>query len=187
ALIRPNVEVVTDRIARIRPEGVETADGMLRKIDAIIWGTGFTPTDYLQPMRIAGRGGQDLNEAWRHGAEAHLGITVSGFPNFFMLYGPNTNAQTSIIYMLECQARYIVKALKTLRRRGARFMDVRADVQRASNAEQQAILSKSVAAQANCNTYFKNAEGRITTNWAGYASEYRWKTRAVRAEDFEFA
>jgi cation diffusion facilitator CzcD-associated flavoprotein CzcO len=186
ALIRPNVEVVTESIAKIQPEGIETADGTLRKVDAIVWGTGFTPTDYLQPMRITGRQGRDLNEAWRHGAEAHLGITVSGFPNFFMLYGPNTNAQTSIIYMLECQARYIVRALKLLRRRGARFMDVRADVQRTFNDRQQAILSESVAAQANCQTYFKNAEGRITTNWAGYASEYRWKTRAVRPDEFEF-
>jgi cation diffusion facilitator CzcD-associated flavoprotein CzcO len=187
ALTRPNVEVVTDSIARIVPEGIETADGTLRKVDAIVWGTGFTPTDYLQPMRITGRQGHDLNDAWRHGAEAHLGITVSGFPNFFMLYGPNTNAQTSIIYMLECQARYIVSALRMLRRRRARSMNVRAEVQRDFNAAQQAVLSKSVAAQANCQTYFKTAEGRITTNWAGYASEYRWLTRTVRAADFEFS
>ena len=185
AMTRPNVELVDTPVARILPDGIETHDGQVRKVDAIVYGTGFTPTDFLQPMRIKGLGGRDLNDAWRHGAEAYLGITVTGFPNFFMLYGPNTNAPSSIIFMLECQARYIVSAIKTLQRKRARFMNVRPDVQKTFNAEQQAMLATTVQARPDCFTYYKDENGRITTNWPGYATEYMLRTRAVRARDFE--
>src|SRR6516165_278686 len=117
ALVRPNVEVVDTPIERVEPDGIRTRDGQLRPVDAIIYGTGFTPTAFLTPMRITGLAGRDLNEAWRNGAEAYLGLTVNGCPNFFMMYGPNTNAITSIIYMLECQSRYIVSAIALLRRK----------------------------------------------------------------------
>lgn len=185
-LIRPNVSVVDTRIAAITETGIRTADGVERPVDVIIYGTGFTPTEYLQPMRIAGLGRRDLNEAWREGAEAYLGISVAGFPNFFMLYGPNTNAATSIIFMLECQARYIVDCIRTLRVRHAAYMDVRAGSQARFIAEVQRRFAPSVAAMAACVTYFKNEFGRITTNWPGYASEYRWRTRAMRPRDYEF-
>ena len=186
AVTRPNVELVDTPIVRILPDGIETHDGQVRKVDAIIYGTGFTPTDFLQPMRMKGLGGKDLNDAWRHGAEAYLGITVTGFPNFFMLYGPNTNAPSSIIFMLECQARYIVDAIRTLGLRKARYMNARPDVQSAFNTKSQQRLSKTIAARADCNTYFKTAEGRITTNWAGFATEYRWLTQRVRPRDYDF-
>jgi cation diffusion facilitator CzcD-associated flavoprotein CzcO len=185
-LIRPNVEVIDTAIDAATAEGLRTRDGKLYPVDAIIYGTGFTPTDYLQPMRIVGLGGQDLNQAWREGAEAFLGITVAGFPNFFMLYGPNTNAITSIIYMLECQARYIVDCIRALETRGAAFMNVRADAQARFMAEVQQRLSNTVQAMSICVTYFKQANGRITTNWPGYAFEYRWRTRRVRPRDYEF-
>ncbi len=86
-----------------RRRGLVTRDGKHHKVDTIIYGTGFTPTSFLTPMKVHGLKGRDLNEAWRDGAEAYLGITVSGFPNFFMMYGPNTNAPSSIIFMLECR------------------------------------------------------------------------------------
>src|SRR5262249_21988350 len=185
-LVRPNVELVDTPIERVEPDGLRTRDGKLRQVDAIIYGTGFTPTAFLTPMRIRGLAGRDLNEAWRDGAEAYLGLTVAGFPNFFMLYGPNTNAVASIIYMLECQARYVVSAIRALRRRGARYMNVRADVQRRFNDETQARLAQMLPARADCFTYFKDASGRITTQWPGYALEYRIRTHAVRAGDYEF-
>ena len=125
-------------------------------------------------------------EAWRDGAEAYLGITVSGFPNFFMMYGPNTNAPSSIIFMLECQSRYIVSCLKTMAARGARFMNIRPDRQRQFNIEAQQRLATTVPARADCFTYFKGANGKITTNWPGYATEYRWRTRAVKPHDYDF-
>jgi cation diffusion facilitator CzcD-associated flavoprotein CzcO len=186
-LLRPNVEVVDAPIERIEPEGIRTRDGQLRRVDAIVFGTGFTPTAFLTPMRIKGLNGRDLNDAWRDGAEAYLGITVAGFPNFFLMYGPNTNAVASIIYMLECQARYIVSAVETLKERGARFMDVRTETLRRFNNETQARLATTVPARADCQTYFKMANGRITTQWPGYALEYRVRTHAVRAKDYQFA
>ena len=187
AMVRPNVDVIDTPIDRITEDGVVTKDGAHRKLDAIIFGTGFKPTQYLTPMSIRGLHGRDLNEAWRNGAEAYLGITVTGFPHFFMLYGPNTNAPSSIIFMIECQARYIVSAIRTLARRGARYMNVRADVQREFNMQAQAQLATTVPARADCFTYFKIANGKITTNWPGYATEYKWRTRSVRLRDFEFA
>lgn len=187
-MLRPNVEVIDTPIERIDADGLIGKDGVHRKVDAIIYGTGFTPTDYLTPMTIKGIGGRDLNDDWRLGAEAYLGITVTGYPNFFMLYGPNTNAISSIIFMLECQARYIVSAIKTLRRKRARFMNVRADVQRRFNEKQQKALSQTVQARPDCFTYYKDTRsGRITTNWPTYAALYLWRTRAAKPRDFEFA
>jgi cation diffusion facilitator CzcD-associated flavoprotein CzcO len=186
AMVRPNVDVIDTPIERIVEDGIVTRDGTRRKLDAIIYGTGFKPTAYLTPMKIRGLGGRDLNEAWRDGAEAYLGVMVSGFPNFFMLYGPNTNAPSSIIFMLECQARYIASALKTLARKRARYMNVRADVQKEFNVQAQAQLATTVPARADCFTYFKIENGKITTNWPGYATEYKWRTRAVRPGDYEF-
>lgn len=186
ALTRPNVDVIVSPIDKITPGGV-VADGVEHKVDAIIYGTGFTPTAFLTPMRVKGLAGRDLNEAWRDGAEAYLGITVTGFPNFFMMYGPNTNATTSIIVVLEAQARYIVSAILTLKSRGARYMNVRAERQRDFNAELQTMLAATVWARTDCSTYSKQDNGRITTNWPGYTTDYLWRTKAVRSRDFEFS
>ena len=176
----------TRRSSASKPRGWSQRTVKHHKVDAIIYGTGFTPTAFLTPMKIQGLKGRDLNEAWRDGAEAYLGITITDFPNFFMLYGPNTNAPSSIIFMLECQARYIVSCIKTLKKNRARFMNVRADRQREFNKEAQARLATTVPARADCFTYFKIENGKITTNWPGYATEYRWRTRAVKERDFEF-
>lgn len=185
-LVRPNVEVVDTRIAAVTEHGIRTADGTERAVDTIIYGTGFTPTEYLQPMTVTGLGGRDINQAWREGAEAYLGITVPGFPNFFMLYGPNTNAITSIIYMLECQARYITDCIRALRARGAGYMTVREEPHRSFVAMLQRRIAPTVQAMSICLTYYKNEFGRVTTNWPGYAFEYRWRTRSVRPRDYDF-
>ncbi len=186
ALVRDNVEVVTAPIAAIDAAGVRTADGTLRPADVVIYGTGFTPTDYLTPMRVTGAGGRTLSEAWRGGAEAYLGLTVSGFPNFFMMYGPNTNTVTSIIFMLENQARYIVSAARRLARRGG-TMDLRPEVLRRFNDDVQARLNRTVLVDADCASYFRTETGKVTTNWPGWLTEYWYRTRRVRARDYEFA
>jgi cation diffusion facilitator CzcD-associated flavoprotein CzcO len=185
-LIRPNVAVIDTPIAAVTETAIKTSDGAERAVDVIIYGTGFTPTDYLQPMRVAGLGGRDLNQAWREGAEAYLGIAVTGFPNFFMLYGPNTNAITSIVYMLECQSRYIVDCIRALRARDAAYMNVRAGRQARFVAMLQRRIAPTVQAMSICLTYYKNEFGRVTTNWPGYAFEYRWRTRAARPRDYDF-
>jgi cation diffusion facilitator CzcD-associated flavoprotein CzcO len=187
ALQRPNVEVIDTAVAAIEPGGVRTRDGQLRKVDAVIYGTGFTPTDYLTPMHISGLAGRDLNQAWRDGAEAYFGITVAGFPNFFMLYGPNTNVVGSIVFMLESQAHYVVQCIKTLARRGARSMTVRDEAQRRFNQEVQRRIAGTVMVKDTCHSYFRDPSGKVTTNWPGFMSEYRLRTRRVRTGDYAFA
>jgi cation diffusion facilitator CzcD-associated flavoprotein CzcO/acetyl esterase/lipase len=144
ALARPNVELVTDPIGRIVPDGVVTADGTTRAADVIIYGTGFRTVEFLAPMQVSGLGGWRLQEAWRDGAQAYLGITVCGFPNFFMLYGPNTSlGGNSIIYMLEGQIGYVLGAIRALEAERLAWLDVRPDVQDAFNSWVQSASRRS--------------------------------------------
>ena len=187
ALARENVDVVSDRIREVTERGVVTEDGREREVDAIVLGTGFQANEFLAPMAIRGRGGRDLNDAWRDGADAYLGLAVNGFPNMFMLYGPNTNLGAgSIITMLESQIGYVVEAIRELRRSGARWLEVRADVQSAFNEEVQRRLADSVWT-AGCNSWYQNESGKVTNNWAGFVTEYRRRTRRPDPADFELA
>jgi len=184
ALDRQNVAVVTGRIAEVRADAIVTADGGAHPADCIIFGTGFTATDLLAPLRIIGRSGQDLRASWRAGASAHLGITVAGFPNFFMLYGPNTGlAHNSIVFMLEAQIRYIVACLARLARGEARTLEVRVDVQRRFEAWLQHHLARTVWAKG-CASWYLTAEGRNTANWPGYTFAFAWRTRRPRWGDY---
>jgi cation diffusion facilitator CzcD-associated flavoprotein CzcO len=183
AFDRPNVELVTTSIRQIRADAIITTDGTERKIDCIIFGTGFAATDFLVPMKVSGVHGQDLHQAWRNGAEAYLGMTVTGFPNFFMLYGPNTNlSHNSIVFMLESQIRYIVACLRRLRG-GARSIAVKPDVQQRFNARIRQRLENTVWAKG-CTSWYLTADGRNTTNWPGYTFEFRLKTRAPNWQDY---
>ncbi len=185
-LLEPHVNVVDTPIDTITENGIRTTDGQLHLADIIIYGIGFTPTKFLTPMQIKGAEGQDLNDTWREGAEAYLGVSVSGFPNFFMMYGPNTNLFGSIIYMLENQARYITKCLKTLERSQARAMYVKEATQKRFNEDIIDQFSKTVMVHEKCRSYFQTESGRITTNWPGLMLAYRWRTRRVRKADYEF-
>lgn len=186
ALSRPNVEVVTEAIERVTPAGIVTADGVEREVDAIVLATGFRANDFIAPMAITGRGGRTLNDAWSDGAEAYLGMTVSGFPNLFLLYGPNTNLGSgSIIHMLESQFHYIERAIALLGERRARFLDVRAEVQERFNKEVQQRLVDSV--WSSCASWYRTPSGRVVNNWPGFMSEYRRRTRHVDADDYDVA
>ena len=155
ALQRHDVELVTDPIARITPTGVLTADGRERPADCLVYGTGFRSGDFVMPMQVAGANGHTLDEAWAAGPEAHLGITVSGFPNMFVLYGPNTNLGVgSIIVMIEAQVRYALDAIRRARRTGA-ALDVRPEVQAASAGRVQERLRGSV--WASCRNWYRDA------------------------------
>ena len=177
ALARPNVELVTDRIVRIVPDGVFTADGTARVADVIIYGTGFQATQFLAPMRVSGLGGRQLEQAWRDGAQAYLGISVSGFPNFFMLYGPNTNlGGNSIIYMLEGQVGYVLGALQALEAERLAWLDVRPEVQDAFNAWAQAA-SRATVWESGCHSWYTTASGRNTNNWPDHTFLYRYRVR----------
>ena len=137
-LARPDVEVVTEPIERLAPEGVVTGDGRVYAVDCIIYGTGFRTTDFMFPMEITGAGGRSLADAWQGGARAHLGISVPGFPSLFVMYGPNTNTSGgSIITYLEAQAGYIRQAIELQRDRDAP-LSVRPDVEAAFDRAVQA-------------------------------------------------
>jgi len=177
ALARPNVELVTDPIDRIVADGVVTADGTARPADVIVYGTGFNTLDFLAPMRVTGLDGRRLDEAWRAGAEAYLGISVAGFPNFFMLYGPNTNlGGNSILYMLEGQIGYVAGALRALDAGGLDWIDVRPEVQRAFNAWVTASSRTSVW-ESGCRSWYTTASGRNTNNWPDHTFLYRHRVR----------
>ena len=184
AVTRPNVEVVTDAIREVTPRGVVTGDGRERAVDAIIHGTGFTANEFLAPMTIRGLRGT-LDEAWRGGAEAYLGMTIAGFPNLFVLYGPNTNlGHNSIIYMLESQFEYVMQALAELHR--VRHLDVKPEVQRSFNTSLQQQLADSVWA-GDCTSWYKTADGKLTNNWPGYTFTYRRRTRTLELADYDVA
>ncbi|MCH8497028.1 MAG: NAD(P)/FAD-dependent oxidoreductase [Marinobacter sp.] len=172
-LARPQVELVTDPITRITEQGVQTADGTCHEVDTLIYGTGFAATEFLAPMTIRGRDGQSLNEAWQQGAKAFLGLSVPGFPNFFMLYGPNTNlGHNSIVYMLESQITHVIKCLKLLDQQGASVIEVDAQQHTDFNQGIQARLSDSV--WSGCQSWYVDANGHNSTNWPGFTLSYRW-------------
>ncbi|MFN3603004.1 MAG: flavin-containing monooxygenase, partial [Dietzia sp.] len=184
ALARPHVDVVTDRVTEITPDGVRTDDGSLHPADVIIWGTGFAATDFLVPMRVTGIGGQDLHEQWSEGARAHLGMTVPGFPNLFLIYGPNTNlGGSSIISMMEAQAGYLVEAVRSLAEGRAAVLDVRREVADRFDAEMQERLGQTV--WSGCESWYREPGGRVTTNWPGLVAEYQRRAAGFELDDFE--
>jgi len=183
-LTRPNVQVVDDAICEIDETGVVTADGRHHRLDALIYGTGFAATRFLAPMQVRGHGGRDLHAGWQRGADAYLGMAVAGFPNFFMLYGPNTNVGSgSIIFMLECQQRYIVQLLQARAQRRWSAIEVDAAAQLAYADEMQA-RSAQTTYSGNCQSWYKTADGRNTNNWVGSMTEFRRRTRQPEIAHF---
>jgi cation diffusion facilitator CzcD-associated flavoprotein CzcO len=181
ALAQPHVTVRTEAIDTVLPRGVRLADGTEVDADVIILGTGFTATELLVPMEVVGRDGETLAEAWSDGAEAYLGTAVAGFPNLFLVYGPNTNlGHNSIILMLESQIRWIVQAVERIRPGVA--LEVRPDVQATYNAWLQKRSARTVFAQG-CDSWYLTASGRNTQNWPGSTVEFRLRTRRLRDSD----
>jgi cation diffusion facilitator CzcD-associated flavoprotein CzcO len=176
-LARPHAELVTEPVERIAGDGVITADGTHRPADVIIYGTGFKTLDFLAPMSVTGPGGRRLEDAWREGAEAYLGITVSGFPNFFMLYGPNTNlGGNSIIYMLEGQIAYVLAAIQALEGESLDWLDVRPEVQSSFSAW-VSTASRTSVWESGCHSWYTTASGRNTNNWPDHTFLYRHRVR----------
>jgi cation diffusion facilitator CzcD-associated flavoprotein CzcO len=180
-LARSDVDLVTEKIVEITAGGIRTADGEVHDCDIILYATGFAASDFLAPMRITGRGGVELAEAWRDGAYAYLGLAVPDFPNLFLMYGPNTNTgNTSVLYFHECQARYLVQAVRAIA--GGAELEVRRDRAREFDAEMRRRLATSV--WAGCRSWYRTATGRIVTNWPGMAAEYRRRTARLNRGDY---
>jgi 4-hydroxyacetophenone monooxygenase len=187
ALHRENVTLTTADIQRITPEGIVTVDGQLHEVDVIIFATGFQASKFLTPMRVVGRNGVDLHEHWDGDARAYLGTTLPGFPNFFLLYGPNTNivVNGSIIWFSECEVRYVMDCLREVLAGEHRALDCRRDVHDAYNAEVDAENQRMVWGVATVNTWYQNANGRVAQNWPFPLLDFWNRTRAVDVADYE--
>lgn len=186
-LARPDVELVAGAIERIGPGGVTGPDGVERPADVIIYGTGFQSLDFVAPMDVYGLDGQELKRDWGERPEAYLGTTVSGFPNMFVLYGPNTNhGSGSVPYTLECQFSYVLDAIRRLREDGLRWLDVRPEAQRAWREEMAERSARTVWVSGGHNWYLNEA-GENTNNWPGPWLEYRRRTRRINPGDYRVA
>ncbi|GAB3283899.1 flavin-containing monooxygenase [Parahaliea aestuarii] len=185
AFNRDNVELVTAPIQAMDSTGVISEDGRERPADVIIYGTGFRTTDMLSGVRFVGSDGRDLREAWRDGADAYRGVCVSGFPNFFMLYGPNTNlGSNSIIFMVERQVNYAVACIEKLLANGLSSLDINASVMRDYNVKMQRDLADTVWV-ASCDSWYKNDAGKVVNNWPHTTTRYWWHMREPDFSDFD--
>jgi len=185
ALAQPNVEVVTDGIREVTPTGIIGGDGVERPVDAIVFGTGFDVHDYLGTLQCKGIGGRDLGALWAaQGAQAYLGTTVAGFPNMFIMVGPNTGlGHNSIIFMIESQVAHIMDCIRALRAAPDTYLDVREDVQRAYNEDIQKRLAGAVWA-TGCASWYIDSHGRNSTLWPGFCFQYRQATRRFEKESY---
>ncbi|MGI5218459.1 flavin-containing monooxygenase [Nocardia sp. CA-290969] len=186
ALDRQTAQVVTDSIREVRPTGIVTEDGRHFDVDAIIYATGFRSHDFMAPMRVTGPAGQDLDTMWTTGPRAYLGLTVPGFPNFFMMYGPNTNVGSgSIVHMLESQMKYIVAAVGEIQR--VRYLDLRPEVLEEFDSETRQRLAGTVWNTGGCHSWYvaDTAAGPLNTNnWPGSMLGYRRRTRRFDIENY---
>jgi cation diffusion facilitator CzcD-associated flavoprotein CzcO len=176
ALTRPNVRLVTSPIAEITETGLRTADGENHDVDTIIYGTGFKANEYLSTVEIIGRNGRTLRDDWCDGAEAYLGITVPGYPNLFLLYGPNTNGVNSIMFMHEAQVHYIMRVLRSMTRHCRSAVEVRASKTARYNRRLQAAMHGTVWT-AGCDNYFRTAAGKVVTQLPYSGGRYWLRTR----------
>jgi cyclohexanone monooxygenase len=186
AFNRPNLELVTEQIVRVEPGAVVTSDGRVRKVDTIILATGFEATRYTSAIEVVGRDGVRLEDAWKGGAAAYLGVTTAGFPNMFMLYGPNTN-NGSILTMIEAQVGHILDHLHRLTELGAAWVDVRPEVMAAYNQEIQAAIDGVTVWGAGCNGYYRTPEGRVVTQWPHTMGEFQRRCAEADWDGFELA
>jgi cation diffusion facilitator CzcD-associated flavoprotein CzcO len=185
ALQLPHVTLETAAIDRITPEGVRMRDGGEHPLDVLVYATGFETTGWHWSMQVNGRGGVSLADAWQQGPQAYLGITVAGFPNFFMIYGPNTNlGHNSITFMIERQCEYIVQALTECSRRGLAAMEPSRAAQDRFNAELQQALARTTWADPRCSSWYKTAGGQITQNWSSHTRDYAAATKTVNFDDY---
>jgi cation diffusion facilitator CzcD-associated flavoprotein CzcO len=186
ALQRPDVELMTEPISHLSARKVVSADGVQREVDAVIYATGFHANDFMLPMEVIGRGGRLLREVWAGAPHAHFGITVPGFPSMFLVYGPNTNTSGgSIILYEEAQAAYIRQALEHVITRGAAAVEVRPEVEAASDRELQSRFEGTAWVQ--CQSWYRErGDGRIVANWPGYMREYQEAVTHLDPSEYEF-
>jgi cation diffusion facilitator CzcD-associated flavoprotein CzcO len=186
AIQRANVELVTSPIEKLNETGILTKDGKQRNIDAVIFATGFNASEGMVVFDIKGKNNLDLNEAWRNGAEAYLGTTVSGFPNLFLVVGPNTGlGHSSMILMIEAQVNYIMGALHALKNEDAKFLDLKKSALQLYNDELQLKLAKSVWQKGGCHSWYQTKNGKNVTLWPGFTFTFMRRTRQFETDKYE--
>jgi len=184
AFNRPNLELVTDPISHLTRKGVVTEDGQERHVDTVILATGYQTTKFLSALDVVGRRGRSIKEAWRDGAQAYLGVTTAGFPNLFMMYGPNTN-NGSILPLLEYQAGHIVRLLKRLVEEELAWIDVRPEAMERYNRILQEAASRIDVWQVGCNNYYRAEGGRMVTQLPFTMKDFRRRLEERSPADFE--
>jgi cation diffusion facilitator CzcD-associated flavoprotein CzcO len=185
-LNRSNVELVTEGISEVCPHSIVTRDGAERPIDVLIYGTGFRATEPLIGCRIVGKGGVEIHDAWGKRMSAYLGVTVAGFPNFFMLLGPNTGlGHNSVVLMIEAQVRHAMNCLKLMKRENRRVLEVRPEIQQSFVEEIYGRMSRTVWQSGGCHSWYQDQNtGEITTLWPGSVVSYLRRTRSVSPSDY---
>jgi cation diffusion facilitator CzcD-associated flavoprotein CzcO len=185
ALGQPNVELVTDGIAEVRQRSIVTADGTEREVDTIIFSTGFHVADMPIGKKVRGRGGATLDDTWQGSPRAHLGSTVPGFPNLFMLLGPNTGlGHSSMVYMIESQVAYVLDALQTMDSAGARAVEVRREAVEGFNEAIEEQLDGTVW-NTGCASWYLDDTGRNATLWPDWTWRFRQRTARFDAGSYE--
>ncbi len=186
ALQRPNVALVTDAISEIVSSGVVTADGRLHEADVLVYATGFRVVDAASELNVTGRGGRKLTDAWAGGVEAYRGVTVPGFPNFFLLLGPNTGlGHTSVVFMIESQVQHVLSCLRILSRERAGTIEARTAPTRKYNDTLQRRLRRAVWNTGGCRSWYLDDAGVNRALWPGFSFEYWARTRRARRADYE--
>ncbi|HEY1358784.1 MAG TPA: NAD(P)/FAD-dependent oxidoreductase, partial [Thermoleophilaceae bacterium] len=186
ALTQPNSDVVTDPIEEIRAGSIVTADGEEREVDTIIMGTGFKALDNPGFDRVRGRAGRTLKEAWNGSPRAYLGTAISGFPNLFLLVGPNSaGGYNSIIFTTEAHVNYVVECVKEMDRRGVTSVEVRSDVYDAFNRKTDERLRASVWNKGGCASWYIDENGRNGVWWPGFTWRLWQKTRRFDTRDYQ--
>jgi cation diffusion facilitator CzcD-associated flavoprotein CzcO len=185
ALTKPNVKLITDKITKICPNGVVTADSTQHTVDTIIFGTGFYTSETPAAKMFVGRDNRTLDDVWKGSPEAYLGTTVHGFPNLFLLVGPNTGlGHSSIIFMIESQLAYIMDGLQKIKAQGYKGLEVRAEKQNDYNQHIQQELNRFVWTKGGCTSFYLDKNGKNTGLWPGFTFRFRNRTRRFDAEAY---
>ncbi|HEX8423624.1 MAG TPA: hypothetical protein VF634_09435, partial [Pyrinomonadaceae bacterium] len=188
SLVRPNVEVVTEGIAEVREHSILDRHGVERPVDAIILGTGFRVTDPPLAKHVRGRDGRTLSEVWAGSPQAHLGTAVAGFPNLFILLGPNTGlGHNSVVYMIEAQIEHVVAALGYVWRQGASAIEPRVEAQSAFVAEVRRRMEGTVWTAGGCASWYLDATGRNSTLWPDFSWRFRRRVARLNPDEYRLS
>ncbi|MCK1479527.1 NAD(P)/FAD-dependent oxidoreductase [Bradyrhizobium sp. 197] len=188
-LMRDNVDVIREKISEITVGGIGCADGNSHEFDVIVYGTGFQASKFLFPIKVRGANGCSLQDAWKNGARAYLGMTIPQFPNMFCMYGPNTNLVVhgaSIVMFSELTAKYIVDAVRVMLEKDAGVMDVREEVFSGYDRRLDEANRARAWGYSKVNSWYKDANGRVGQNYPFTATEFYQRTNAVVAADYRF-